>query len=322
MDSPSEKPPQACSARHSCRLLTFAGAAIILTLAACAGQSTPSRSFTTSPKPGIRGAAAPLSEVYLSRAERLRLDPWDPLAVRVVTEFGAVFVAQEEAVKPPHWMFPDERSVTTFQSTLPISSGVSFPRIELQRPAFTALEAALREATGRGLTISPNGPGSARRSYNETAQLWRSRLEPGLAHWVKAGKVTRKEADRILALLPRQQVAAALELEAQGVWLSTRLDKSILQSVAAPGTSQHLSLLAIDVREHANPAIRATLARHGWYQTVYSDLPHFTFVGVPEEKLPSLGLVKRVNAGRAFWVVDAPRTRDAVEPDVLEQCPF
>ena len=306
------------SARHlaSCVVLV-----IVLSLMACAGPSTPPPDFPAS-EPHTRGAVKLLSEVYLTHAEGLQLEPWDPLAVRVVTEFGAVFVAQGGAVTPREWMFPNESAVATFQSKLAISASVSSPPIELQFVALAAFQAAVHEAAGRGLTISPNGPGSARRSYHETLKLWRSRLDPGLAHWVKAGKLTRTDADRLLALSPRQQVTAALELEAHGAWLSTGFDKSILQSVAAPGTSQHLSLLAIDVSEHANSAVREVLARHGWYQTVYSDLPHFTFVGVSEDKLPSLGLVRRLNSGRVFWVVNAPRLRGEVEPDVMEQCAF
>jgi hypothetical protein len=61
-------------------------------------------------------------------------------------------------------------------------------------------------------------------------------------------------------------------------------------------------MLALDVAEFDNAAVREILARHHWYQTVISDLPHFTYLGVPENELPALGLRKITNANRVFWV--------------------
>jgi hypothetical protein len=63
-------------------------------------------------------------------------------------------------------------------------------------------------------------------------------------------------------------------------------------------------MLAFDAMEHADGDVRAVLARHGWYQTVPSDLPHFTFLGVPEDKLYLLGLRSIEHGGRIFWVPD------------------
>jgi hypothetical protein len=80
----------------------------------------------------------------------------------------------------------------------------------------------------------------------------------------------------------------------------------------------------MDIREHDNTAVRAILARHGWFQTVYSDLPHFTFLGRRESELPGLGLVPQKNAGRTFWVVKAAKTRGAGagERDLTDLCAF
>jgi hypothetical protein len=61
-------------------------------------------------------------------------------------------------------------------------------------------------------------------------------------------------------------------------------------------------MLAFDVKEHDNAKVRSILGEHGWFQTVSSDMPHFTFLGVKEEELPSLGLKKTTNGGRTFWV--------------------
>jgi hypothetical protein len=46
------------------------------------------------------------------------------------------------------------------------------------------------------------------------------------------------------------------------------------------------------------------LAKHGWFQTVKSDLPHFTFLGVSEDDLPLLGLKREVVTGQIFWIPD------------------
>ena len=93
-----------------------------------------------------------------------------------------------------------------------------------------------------------------------------------------------------------------LRLEGKGLYFNMDFTKSILYSVAAPGTSQHLSMLAFDVKEFENAEVRSILARHGWFQTITSDLPHFTFLGVSESELPSLGLKKTTNSGRTFWI--------------------
>jgi hypothetical protein len=190
--------------------------------------------------------------------------------------------------------------------------------------ALTELLAARLEAAQKELTISPAAPDSSRRTYAVTVTLWETRVKPGVQHWLAAKRISPAEAERLLALVPAEQVREVLRLESEGMYFSTEFDKSILYSVAAPGTSQHLSMLALDVREHANADVRRILAQHGWYQTVYSDLPHFTFLGRPEKDLPALGLVRRVNAGRTFWVPDSRKTRGAPpgEPDVTETCPF
>jgi hypothetical protein len=97
-------------------------------------------------------------------------------------------------------------------------------------------------------------------------------------------------------------VPEIFKLESNGMFFSKDLSKSIIYSVAPPGTSQHISLLSLDVSEHENARVRGILAKHGWFQTVVSDLPHFTFLGVPENQLSSLGLKKTNDDGRVFWI--------------------
>jgi hypothetical protein len=95
-----------------------------------------------------------------------------------------------------------------------------------------------------------------------------------------------------------------LLLEEQGIYFAKDLSKTILYSVAPPGTSQHLSMLAFDVAEFNESNVREILEEQFWYQTVPSDLPHFTFLGVPVEELPGLSLKAVTHSERIFWVPD------------------
>ena len=266
---------------------------------------------TTSPASGQDRELVVDSKFLQNLPKALRLSASDDeVGWRVLADYGAVFVAHGGVAPPPDIVFPNERAVTEWQSGLKIQrlelDGIA---VELQAPAAEALLAARREARARGLDISPRGRDAARRSYQDTVELWASRVNPGLAHWVGARRLTKRESDRIRALPPREQVPEILQLEARGIFFSKDFSKSILYSVAAPGTSQHISMLALDVTEHAILPVRALLARHGWYQTVVSDLPHFTFLGVAEEKLPALGLKRVQDSGRIFWIPDLGANR-------------
>ena len=92
--------------------------------------------------------------------------------------------------------------------------------------------------------------------------------------------------------------------EENDLYFSKDFRKSILYSVAAPGASQHIFLLALDVQQFGNPKVREILAKYGWFQTVKSDAPHFTYLGVAEENLPALGLRSEWIGGQKFWVPD------------------
>ncbi|HVG32511.1 MAG TPA: hypothetical protein VM911_05500 [Pyrinomonadaceae bacterium] len=232
-------------------------------------------------------------------------DDGDEVGMRVLRDYGAMFVARGGAQPPPVVVFADEASVGQWQSSVRTTRAeIGGINIELQAPAMTALMEARTEAQRAKLDITPRGTDAARRSYEETVKLWRSRVEPGLNHWVNEGRLDKQDAARIRALSARDQIPEILRLEADGLYFSTDFKKSILYSVAAPGTSQHLSLLAFDVKEHENPRVRAILADHGWFQTITSDAPHFTFLGVKEGELEGLGLKKETNGGRAFWIPD------------------
>lgn len=229
--------------------------------------------------------------------------PTDNVGKKLLEEYGSVFIARGGARPPLKVVYRDENDVRTFQSTLSTSSiTLSGHDLELQTAALNGLKAAIAEAQQKGKKISPRGKDSAKRTYDETVSLWKSRVDPALRHWVGNGRLTQAEADRLKGLSTFEQVTAVLELEEKGLYFAKDLSKSIIYSVAPPGTSQHLSMLALDVAEFDDAEIRRILANHGWFQTVSSDLPHFTYLGVKESELPGLGLKKVENSGRVFWV--------------------
>jgi hypothetical protein len=63
-------------------------------------------------------------------------------------------------------------------------------------------------------------------------------------------------------------------------------------------------MLAFDANEFLDARVREILAAHGWFQTVLSDLPHFTFLGLKEDELPSRGLKCVEAVGQRFWIPD------------------
>jgi len=232
-------------------------------------------------------------------------NPGDALSLRALEEYGAIFVARGGVVPPPVVIFPDQYAVAHWQSTLSTEQAdlAGIP-VRLQSAALRALMNARQEALQAHVGISPRGRDAAQRSYGETLELWRSRVDPGLEHWVAKGLLRADEAERIRNLPAREQAPEILELEKRGLYFSKDFSKSILFSVAPLGASQHLSMLAFDVKEHDIPAVRSILEHHGWFQTVRSDLPHFTYLGVDKQLLPSLGLKSVKDGERVFWIPD------------------
>jgi hypothetical protein len=229
----------------------------------------------------------------------------DKVGQRMLREYGAVFAAAGGAVPPDRLIFRDQQEVKKFQDQVEIGC-IDFEgvRIELQVPAAAALNRASSQANAMGLCITPRGPDSGRRSYEDTVILWKSRVDPALDHWTSLGRLSRDDADRIRSLTPFDQVSVVLSLEDEGIFFAKDLSKSIVYSVAPPGTSQHLSMLAFDVREFNDPAVREILADNYWYQTVISDLPHFTYLGLGTEEMAARGLKKIDLEERVFWLPD------------------
>lgn len=229
----------------------------------------------------------------------------DAVATRVFREYGAIFVSKGTSL-PGKCVFESETEVKAFQSLAePYEMTVGGVNVTLQRSAMHAFEDARAEAAKQRISITPRGGAAASaRSYAKTVELWNSRFAPALRYWSAKGKIARDEAAAALRAPIREQVALVLAWEGKGIWFSKDLRKSILYSVAVPGASQHVFMLALDVAQFSDARVRRILAKHGWFQTVKSDLPHFTFLGVSEDELPSLGLRREVISGQTFWIPD------------------
>lgn len=227
----------------------------------------------------------------------------DAVSRRVLEEYGAMFVAEGVSL-PPVCVFESETEVESFQREAGwLSSDFGGANVELQPAPMRALLRAREEARAAGLDITPRGGSEAgRRGFDDSLRLWHSRCDPALDHWCAQGRLSMEEAVRVGRLSFREQVAAVLELERGGLFFSKDLKKSILQSVAAPGASQHLAMLAFDATEFEDARVRSVLARHGWFQTVLSDLPHFTYLGLGERDLPARGLRRVEAGGQTFWI--------------------
>ncbi len=228
----------------------------------------------------------------------------DPVARRILADYGAMFLATKKVTPPPVCVFTSEAEVTKFQEGADyVTENIDGADVELQREAMKQLLKAREKALKEGLNITPrDGAEAARRSYEDSYQLWNTRFMPALDYWLQQGRLTEEQVARLKTLPLHQQIAEVLELERSGIYFSKDLSKSILYSIAAPGTSQHIAMLAFDVNEFDNARVRELLAEHGWFQTVLSDLPHFTFLGLKEKDLPKNGLKSVEVDGQTFWI--------------------
>ena len=234
-----------------------------------------------------------------------------PVEQRLFAEYGAIFVTT--AVPPPTIIFAESAEVEAFQAQLSVSRArLGDYEVPLQSEAMDALIRAASEMNDREGQITARAEDSGGRSYQDTVNLWNRNVTRGLNHWQGEGRITPERAEQIRGLAPKDQVAVVLDIENnEQVYFGTFFDRSILYSVAAPGASQHLSLLAFDVAQYQDAEVEAVLGRFGWFRTVPNDLPHFTYLGHSLDRLPDLGLTRteRSYGDRAygFWVPDLER---------------
>ena len=234
---------------------------------------------------------------------------------RLFAEYGAIFATT--AISPPVIIFEDHDEVDSFQASLSLAKGIfGDHEITLQSGAVEALRRASFEMSTLDGSITARAADAGGRSYADTVGLWTSNVTRGLEHWIGLDWMSSERADSIRGLSPKQQVSVILQLEEEEqLFFGTYFDRSILHSVAAPGASQHLSMLAFDVAEYQDSRIDAVMARNGWHRTVINDLPHFTFLGYEEAALSDLGLgrIFRTYGERvySFWTPDVERLLDS-----------
>lgn len=234
---------------------------------------------------------------------------------RLFAEYGAVFTTT--ATPPPSIIFESPAQVNAFQSSLSLKKAVfGTYEVQLQDLALNALSEAATESADFGCSISARAADSSGRSYEDTVGLWLRNVKRGLEHWEGQSRISPERSQSIRDLAPVEQVGIILELEEnEELFFGTFFDRSILYSVAAPGASQHLSMLAFDVAEYDDSRVESILGKHGWHRTVPNDLPHFTYLGYDEELLPQLGLqrLERVYGERVyvFWTPDLVRLMDS-----------
>jgi LAS superfamily LD-carboxypeptidase LdcB len=227
------------------------------------------------------------------------------LEKRIASEYGAMWHAQDHRVQlPATLVFEDAAQVKEFQDRANLRAVQGMPECNLQAPAAEALEKAMRQAARQEIKISPRGEDACLRSYEQTVALWRSRVEPNLERYLAQGDLNREEADALRNVSRLEQVGMILDLERKrGLMFGKYRRDSILRSVAAPGTSQHLSGLAFDLAQFDDQAAVQILQAQGWYRTISGDTPHFTYLGATtEEALLKSGLRRLERGSYTYWV--------------------
>lgn len=267
-----------------------------------------------------RGTAARREAVRadsLFRAAAGRFIAWPTAALdeRLLREYGAPIAAADSQLRRPSAVvYFDATDVTREQQRLRLDSAViGSDTITLQAPALRALRTAMDRARRLRLRITLAGGRSASlRHYLDTELFWNTRVDRRLARLSEAGRLAAGRADTVRTLPVRDQVERVLAMENDGYCFGGTGEKTILHSVAAPGSSQHLFGYAIDVAEHDNARVRRLLAAVGFRQTVLDDQPHFTYLGrQTDAQLRSAGLVAVRHGGRIYWV---PPPRPPREP--------
>jgi hypothetical protein len=178
--------------------------------------------------------------------------------------YGAVFVNQQPEVKLPQKVFLQEEETKAFQANLRMEKVNGTSNCFLQQSAAVALNQA--KLSAKIPLKSGYGASDCTRSFATNLRFWRKYANNQTLEKVRQGKETR-----------------------------------ILSTVAPPGASQHLWGLAVDLRVSSQTQ-RQALYQNGWFQTVENDVPHWTYVGLTEDKLPLFGFKNKVIRGISYWL--------------------
>ncbi|MFN6963973.1 MAG: hypothetical protein ACK4S4_09425 [Pyrinomonadaceae bacterium] len=281
--------------------LTFVG------LAAAAGQPYPERDFMTLLAARLRPAETAVETDAAASIDELCGLGSETVARRIVAEYGAVFVSRVDHL-PSGCAFRDAGQARSFRERVRTAkAAIEGIEIELQQPAMNALLQAAAVARQHRLRIAPlDGAIAGARTFEDTVKIWNKRFFPALEYWSRKGKITDEEAALAVNATPVRSLAALIEWESRGLLFGTARSSSIFSSAAPPGASQHLLLLAFDVRPPISSKLVTILAEHGWHRTVRGDSVHFTYLGADEAELPALGLERVRYRGEFYWVPKLP----------------
>ncbi|MBR8836117.1 MAG: D-alanyl-D-alanine carboxypeptidase family protein [Stigonema ocellatum SAG 48.90 = DSM 106950] len=183
----------------------------------------------------------------------------------LLREYGAAFVDKNPEIKlPQKVIFANARETKEFQATLTMGKVNNTSDCYLQEAAAEALN---RTRSQVQIPLkSGYGTSDCTRTFDTNLRFWHKYANDSTLEKVRLGKET-----------------------------------AILGIVAPPGASQHLWGLAVDLRL-SNDLQKQALNQNGWFQTVENDLPHWTYIGQPQEKLVELGFKNKIVRGISYWL--------------------
>ena len=188
----------------------------------------------------------------------------DTFEYTLLRAYGTVFTNQQPGINLPQKVIVNNESETKyFQDTISIALVSGTQECYLQK---TAAEALNKAKSLVNIPLKSGYAGDCLRNFATNLRFWNKYANNETLTRVKAGQETK-----------------------------------ILGLVAPPGTSQHLWGLAIDLQVSTS-AQRQALNENGWFQTVVSDLPHWTYLGWSEDDLPKFGLQQKIVQGIKYWV--------------------
>ena len=178
--------------------------------------------------------------------------------------YGAAFVIHNPEVQLPSKVLFKDEETKEFQDTLTMGKVNGTNNCYLQKVAADALNQAKAQIS---IPLkSGYADSDCTRSFAANVRFWRKYAN-----------------DKTLARVQQGQ------------------ETKILGTVAPPGASQHLWGLAIDLRV-STEAQRQALNQNGWFRTVEYDVPHWTYIGYPPDKLGDLGFQNKVIGGISYWL--------------------
>jgi len=232
-------------------------------------QNQPSPNFTSTPNPVVSPF---IPDPKLTDQQRFLATASHQLGIMpllnsyeyiLLRAYGAILINQDQEIKLPKVVLAQAQETKEFQDSLTLQKVDNTKECYLQKSATNALNKA---RSLEKIPFKSGFSGDCLRSFATNLAFWRKYANNSTLEQVKQGKQTK-----------------------------------ILGLVAPPGTSQHLWGLAVDLHVSTPTQIQA-LNQNGWFQTVEHDIPHWTYLGVNEEKLRQFGLQSRAIAGHIYWL--------------------